>query len=54
MQSRVDAAAFALIRDGRNSTVSLVRAPIGGASPNLVSPALQRWRQTWVHLIFVQ
>jgi hypothetical protein len=47
MQSRVDAAAFALIREGRNPTVSLVRARMGGASPNLVAPALQRWRQTF-------
>jgi hypothetical protein len=47
MQSRVDAAASALIREGRNPTVSLVRARMGGASPNLVAPALQRWRQTF-------
>jgi hypothetical protein len=47
MQSRVDAAAFALIREGRNPTVSLVRARMGGASPNRVAPALQRWRQTF-------
>jgi len=44
LQARVDAAAFALLREGRNPTVSLVRARMGGASPNAVAPALQRWR----------
>lgn len=47
VQSRVDAAAFALLREGRNPTVSLVRARMGGGSPNLVAPALQRWRHTF-------
>ncbi len=47
LQARVDAAAFALLRDGRNPTVSLVRARMGGASPNAVAPALQRWRLTF-------
>ncbi|MCC6197552.1 MAG: DNA-binding protein [Burkholderiales bacterium] len=44
LQARVDAAAFALLREGRNPTVSLVRERMGGASPNSVAPALQRWR----------
>ena len=44
LQARVDAAAFALLREGRNPTVSQVRARMGGASPNAVAPALQRWR----------
>jgi len=44
LQARVDAAAFALLREGRNPTVSLVRERMGGASPNAVAPALQRWR----------
>jgi hypothetical protein len=47
MQARVDAAAFTLLREGRNPTVSLVRERMGGASPNVVAPALQRWRQTF-------
>jgi len=47
LQSRVDAAAFALLREGRNPTVALVRERIGGASPNAVGPALQRWRLTF-------
>lgn len=47
LQARVDAAAFALLREGRNPTVSLVRARMGGASPNAVAPALQRWRLTF-------
>src|SRR3974390_3486868 len=47
LQSRVDAAAFALLREGRNPTVSLVRARMGGGSPNVVAPALQRWRLTF-------
>jgi hypothetical protein len=47
LQARVDAAAFALLRDGRNPIVSLVRARMGGASPNPVAPALQRWRLTF-------
>jgi len=47
MQARVDAAAFALLREGRNPTVSLVRARMGGGSPNVVAPALQRWRHTF-------
>ena len=46
IQSRVDAAAFALLRDGKNPTVALVRARMGGGSPNIVAPALQRWRFT--------
>jgi len=44
LQGRVDAAAFALLREGRNPTVASIRARIGGASPNAVAPALQRWR----------
>jgi hypothetical protein len=44
LQGRVDAAAFALLREGRNPTIASIRARIGGASPNLVAPALQRWR----------
>jgi hypothetical protein len=44
LQARVDGAAFALLREGRNPTVSLVRARMGGGSPNVVAPALQRWR----------
>jgi hypothetical protein len=47
MQARIDAAAFTLLREGRNPTVSLVRERMGGASPNVVAPALQRWRQTF-------
>lgn len=47
VQSRVDAAAFALLREGRNPTVTLVRERMGGASPNAVAPALQRWRLTF-------
>ena len=46
IQSRVDAAAFALLREGKNPTVALVRARMGGGSPNIVAPALQRWRFT--------
>jgi Plasmid replication region DNA-binding N-term len=44
IQSRVDAAAFALLREGKNPTVALVRDRMGGGSPNLVAPALQKWR----------
>jgi len=47
LQARVDAAAFALLREGRNPTVSQVRARMGGGSPNVVAPALQRWRLTF-------
>jgi hypothetical protein len=47
VQARVDAAAFALLREGKNPTVSLVRARMGGGSPNVVAPALQRWRLTF-------
>jgi hypothetical protein len=47
IQARVDAAAFTLLREGRNPTVALVRDRMGGASPNAVAPALQRWRQTF-------
>lgn len=47
LQSRVDAAAFALLREGRNPTVAQVRARMGGGSPNVVAPALQRWRLTF-------
>ena len=47
LQARVDAAAFSLLREGRNPTVALVRARMGGASPNVVAPALQRWRLTF-------
>jgi hypothetical protein len=47
LQARVDAAAFAVLREGRNPTVSLVRARMGGGSPNVVAPALQRWRLTF-------
>ena len=46
VQSRVDAAAFALLREGKNPTVALVRDRMGGGSPNLVAPALQKWRFT--------
>lgn len=46
VQSRVDAAAFALLREGKNPTVALVRDRMGGGSPNLVAPALQKWRHT--------
>jgi Plasmid replication region DNA-binding N-term len=46
IQPRVDAAAFALLREGKNPTVTTVRARMGGASPNLVAPALQKWRFT--------
>jgi len=44
IQARVDAAAFALLREGKNPTVALVRDRMGGGSPNLVAPALQKWR----------
>src|SRR5271154_6446702 len=44
IQSRVDAAAFALLREGKNPTVALVRDRMGGGSPNRVAPALQNWR----------
>ena len=47
VQGRVDAAAFALLREGKNPTVALVRSRMGGGSPNLVAPALQRWRLTF-------
>lgn len=42
--ARVEAAAFALLRDGKNPTVAAVRERMGGASPNVVAPALKRWR----------
>ena len=47
IQTRVDAAAFALMRDGRNPTVAAVRERMGGGSPNVVAPALQRWRHAF-------
>jgi hypothetical protein len=40
MQARVDAAAFALLREGKNPTVALVRDRMGGGSPNLVGKRL--------------
>jgi hypothetical protein len=44
-QERVNAAASALLREGRMPTVSLIRARMpGGGSPNRVAPALQHWR----------
>lgn len=44
-EARVSAAAFALLREGRTPTVSLVRARMpGGGSPNQVAPALRAWR----------
>ena len=46
IQSRVDAAAFTLLREGKNPTVALVRARMGGGSHNIVAPALQKWRFT--------
>ena len=45
VQARVDAAAFALLCEGLNPTVVLVRARMGGGSPNRIAPALQRWRR---------
>lgn len=42
--ARVEAAAFALLREGKNPTVAAVRERMGGASPNVVAPALKRWR----------
>ena len=42
--ARVEAAAFALLREGKNPTVAAVRERMGGASPNAVAPALKRWR----------
>jgi len=47
IQPRVNAAAFALLREGKNPTVALVRARMGGSSPNIVAPALQQWRLTF-------
>jgi hypothetical protein len=47
LQVRVEAAAFALLREGKNPTVARVRERIGGGSPNAVTPALQRWRLTF-------
>ena len=47
IQARVDAAAFALMREGRNPTVNAVRDRMGGGSPNVVAPALQRWRHAF-------
>lgn len=47
IQARVDAAAFALLREGKNPTVALVRTRMGGGSPNIVAPALQQWRLTF-------
>jgi hypothetical protein len=47
IQSRVDAAAFSLLREGKNPTVSTVRDRMGGGSPNLVAPALQKWRHAF-------
>lgn len=44
LDPRVEAAAFALLREGKNPTVTAVRERIGGASPNAVAPALKRWR----------
>lgn len=44
LDARVEAAAFALLRDGKNPTVAAVRERMGGASPNVVAPALKRWR----------
>lgn len=44
IQPRVDAAAEKLIARGVQPTVSLVRAEIGGGSPNAVAPALRHWR----------
>jgi hypothetical protein len=43
-QTRVDAAALLLVREGRHPTVNAVRERMGGASPNLVGPALRVWR----------
>ena len=47
LQARVDAAAFALLREGKNPRVALVRGRMGGGSPNIGAPALQRWRLTF-------
>lgn len=47
IDARVEAAAFALLREGKNPTVALVRERMGGASPNAVAPALRRWRVTF-------
>lgn len=44
LDARVETAAFALLREGKNPTVAAVRERIGGASPNVVAPALKRWR----------
>lgn len=44
---RVEAAAFALLREGKNPAVAQVRERMGGASPNAVAPALRRWRVTF-------
>jgi hypothetical protein len=44
-QSRVEAAALLLIREGRQPTIAAVRERMGGASPNLVGPALRVWRE---------
>jgi hypothetical protein len=40
-------AAFAVMREGRNPTVNAVRERMGGGSPNVVAPALQRWRHAF-------
>ena len=47
LQVRVEAEAFALLREGKNPTVARVRERMGGGSPNAVTPALQRWRLTF-------
>ena len=43
-QSRVDAAALLLVREGRIPTIDAVRERMGGGSPNMVGPALRTWR----------
>lgn len=44
IQPRVDAAADKLLSRGVPPTVALVRAEMGGGSPNTVAPALRHWR----------
>lgn len=43
-QQRVDTAAFAITREGRNPTIRTVRQRMGGGDSNRVAAALAQWR----------
>lgn len=47
IQAKVDTIAEGLLRDGLNPTVARVRERLGGGSPNVVAPALRRWRHAY-------